>query len=506
MLKLLFLMPLLLILAACGSSGRSRPDTEDVSINMPYPTMVVENITPDSEAYVGRYLLPDIPQFNNYTVSLEVDPETRTIQGMSQITFTNRSDKPLEQIVMRAFLNAFQPGVYPRPYLENMANRMELYGTGRGYMVFEYASIDSETLQHSIDGTVLTLNLQEPLEPWATVHILLQYSAYAPKLGHSIGGNDYAMWFGMFLPVLAVHDENGWHTDNFYPVGSPFFLETSSYHVSITTPIRYEVIGTGHSTEELIEDDDVRITRFSAYMTRDFSFAVLSPYYNRVSTQTASGVEINFYYHTNTAATRYHEILNLASFSMEYFEYRVGIYPAAQINIVETSLIQGNKAFSQTVFLDTNYIRHSRLTGLSNSLARQWFSSTVGTNRVRQPWLDTGLTRFIQAGIVYDTPEKLHEHIESEREIIDGFEGLSLTDGLWAYTDREEYINAQGRLASIMLYELQQLMGEELFWQFISRYYQMFSFQIATVDDFISTAEAVYGRTLRPFFEQWGLS
>jgi len=481
MFKLFLLLLFLLVLAACGS--RQAPYTEE-----PTPIHEID--------YIPE---PDIPQHNTYIVTLEVNPETRTVHGISRIIFTNRSGQPMEQIVLRSFLNAFEEDVYPRPYPAHLIRRMEYQGYERGYMTFRYASLNNETLEYNIDGTVITLKLDEPLEPYATINLILQYSAYVPMLGHSIGGNEYAMWFGMFLPVLAIHGHDGWHTEQFYPVSRPFFLETANYRVDITTPARYMVVGTGQRTEEMLED--TRITTFAGDMIRDFAFAVLSPYYNIASAETASGVEINFYYRSEMAGSRANEILQTARVSMEHFEYRVGFYAFPQIHIVEANLLYNSMPFSQMVFLDmNNYGSH---VGLSRSLASQWFSGIVGVNRIYEPWLDTGLSRFVQAGIANNTPELLHNHIEQERQTAARREGLSLSDGLWAYANRNHYIDVHGRAASVMLYELMQLMGEDYFWQLINLYYQTFAFQIATVDDFIRLAEEVHGRSLQMFFQDW---
>jgi len=491
MFKLLFLLFFLLILAACGNGQVKPPDTEE--------TPLINAVDYTHEPAIEQYLLPDVPQHDTYIVTLEVDPQTRTVDGISRIVFTNRSGQPMEQVVLRSFLNAFEEGAYPRPYPAHLMRRMEYQGEERGHMTFMYASLNNETLDYSIDGTVITLKFDEPLEPYATINIILQYSAYVPMLGHSIGGNEYAMWFGMFLPVIAVHGHNGWHTDEFYPVTRPFFSETANYRVDITTPARYMVVGTGQRTEEMLED--TRITTFAGDMIRDFAFAVLSPYYNIASVETVSGVEINFYYYSEIASRRANEILHIASISMEHFEYRVGLYAFPQINIVEANLLYNSMPFSQMVFLDMgNYSSH---VGLSRSLASQWFSGIVGVNRIYEPWLDTGLSRFVQAGIANDTPELLRNHIELERQTAARRDGISLADGLWAYSNRNHYIDVHGRVASVMLYELMQLMGEEYFWQFINLYYQTFAFQIATVDDFIRLAEEVHGRSLQAFFQDW---
>ena len=495
----LMVLLVLLLAAACGRNTPPDPPTEVI------PLPIYIDSYNDYPHYEDEYeiVLPDIPQHDEYVVTLEVDPETRTVQGISRINFTNRSDKSLDTIVLRVFLNAFDQDVYPRPYASDEEWRLNRPGTVRGHMAIEYVFINNETLEYNMDGTILTLHLEEPVEPDVTVLLSLQYSAYVPEFGHIIGGNEIGMWFGMFLPVLSVYGEDGWHVEAFYPVGNPFFLETANYQVAITTPLRYNVVGTGRRTEEIIYDTDIKITRFAANMTRDFAFAVLSPYYNNVSITTDGGLEINLHYHTELVTDRAEEILAFARYSMERFEYFVGVYPFGQINIVETDLQHNAVPFSQIIFADTRHLRHGDLIDLSLSLGSQWFSSVVGVNRVAEPWLDVGLTRFVQASVVHYTPELLHEYMQQVHEAIADRTDLYLTDGLWVYETREDFIAAQGYRAMLMLYQLQQRMGEGNFWKFINLYYQTFSFRIATVEQFILVAEEIYDGNLREFFEVW---
>jgi len=504
MLKIILCLAMLLMLAACGrNTGHDTPPVEIIYDPVTYEESNVDDVIPMENGEDYETTLPDIPQHNEYIITLEVDPETRTVQGISRISFTNRSGKPLETIVLRVFLNAFDPDVYPRPYTEDVEWRMYRLGSDLGYLTVEYVFMNNEALEYNIEGTVLTLRLEEPIEPDATVLFSLQYSAHVPMLGHIMGGNDAGMWFGMFLPVLSVYGYDGWYKDAFYPIGHPFYLEAANYQVEITTPLRYNVVGTGHRSQEVIYDTDIKITRFTANMTRDFAFAVLSPYYNSASTITGSGVEINFYYQTEVVGERAEDILEFARFNIEQFGHRVGVYPFGQINIVETDLLQDSIAFSQMVFADTRHLWRSDLSDLSYSLGSQWFASVVGINPIAEPWLDIGLTRFVQASIVHYTPELLHEYMQQTRRDIAAHRGLLLTDGLWAYTQREYFIAAQGQRAMLMLYQLQRRMGEDAFWSFINLYYQTFSFRVATVEGFIYMAEEVYGHCLQEFFETW---
>ena len=482
---LLIILSTLTVFTACG---------RDIEI--------VDSMHIDQTPDPSSFLTSEMPLYNDYIVTLEIDPYTRTVQGMSEINFTNRSDIPLDTIVMRVFLNAFQEHALPRPYFENQITRLSRPGweRGFGYMEIQYASMNDETLEYRLDGTILTFILPEPLQPNVTVQILLQYNAYVPKLAHRIGGNNFAMWFGMFLPVLAVHGENGWHTDAYYPAGEPFFVETANYDVTITLPIRYVAVGTGVRTEEIIEDTDTRITHFSAPMTRDFAFAV-SPYFGHAHVATDSGIDIHFYYHTSILEAD--RILDVARRSVEYFETRIGVPLFGQISIVEANLVSYSASFSQVVFIDTRCALMDNLWCMAQGLGNQWFANIIGTNRVKEPWLSNGLTQFIQTGVFYETSEALRERIDQEHAIIRSQTDLHLSEGLAIHTSHAHYTDTQGRKAMTMLYALQRLIGYENFGELIARYYYEFSYGIATTEDFIRIANELSDGNLDFFFYHW---
>jgi len=501
--KKLPLLLLLVVFAACSGS-------EEEEIIDAHPIPVIEEI--QGVIFDGENLEPDnefeaavleIPPLNEYIVSLNINPEERLLHGISRISFTNRSEEPLEQIKLRVYLNAFLEDHHPRPYPEELAWRVYRPSVEPGFLTIEYASMNNETLYFDMEGTVLILHLEEAIEPNATVQLLLQYSAYVPPLWHFMGGNDAAMWFGMVLPVLAVHDGAEWVIDNFYPIGMPFVFETANFDVTVTTPLTYNVVGTGHRTEEIIEDTGIKITRFAANMSRDFAFAVLSPEFERVNITAANGVEINFYHRTEIPSERTEEILKLVDRSMTHFDYRFGIYPFGQINIVEADVLNSTIAFSQMIFVNSFYLGSGNLMRLANSVGSQWTANVVGADRINYPWLEHGLALFAQAEIFFDTPELLQEYMEREHRVISHRAGLSLSHGLNRYTSVEPFESTHGRKAMLMLNALQQHMGEDEFWRFINLYYQEFSFQIAMGSDFIRLAEEVYGDSLTEFFEEW---
>lgn len=452
----------LLLLASCGQNERHHEAIAE------YAEVAYDGY--DYEESVT------IPAYDSYRISLEVNPELRTVEGISHIAFTNRTGKLLDTVVFKVYLGGID-----------------------GEFNLLYASLDSEALAYDFEGTVLTIHLPEPLLPDVTIELLLQYDATIPMSTNRTGGNEEAMWFGMFLPVLATHQNDSWHVEEFHPIGSPFLIDTANYQVAITTPLRYMVVGTGFRSEEIIEDTDTRITRFTAHTTRDFAFAV-SAYFNHAHISTESGIEIHLYYYTE--ALEIDHILEHARQSMEYLEYHVGSFPFGHMTIVEADAQRDIAVFSQMILMNSLHLQFGDLWALSHGLTEQWFAHIVGTNRIDEPWLANGLTRFVHAGIFYDE-ETLTDYMERVYASIAHRDDLKLTNGLRTFEYFTDYEQTHGRMAMLMMYDLYRLMGADVFWQFINQYYHEFSFNFATAEDFKRLAETHHGESLQWFFDEW---
>ena len=495
MIKFVFCLLLVAFMVSC-----SEPQSEDYANgSAPYVDQQEEIAYPQEPTQYE----PEDPSallYNYYYVTLEIDPSSRTVNGFSRIVFTNRTGYSLEDIVLRTYLNAFSEGFWPAPFFVEHEQRVFRDEKDFGYMQVLYVSIDNVTLEYEHNGTVLRLDLSEPLDHGGTVQITIQFYAVIPQIAHLTGSNEHAMWFGMFLPILAVFGENGWHTEDFYPAGSPFILETASFHVEVTTPLRYTVVGTGLRTEEIFEDTDIKITTFTAQQVRDFAFAISHSFnHSRISTE--SGVDIHFYHFTETIHAD--EVLAIAKDSMERFEYYIGMFPFQHITIVETDISIEHASLSQVIFVDSIPLRQASFRGLNQSIANQWLANIVGTNRIKYPWLTEGLTRFITLAVLSESSEDFVEFIEDQHSSIAEYTDLYLTNPLWEFGSWRHYAFTHGRKAMVMFYSLYNVMGEDVFWSFINKYYHTFSFGIANKEDFIGLAEEVYGYSLDWFFDEW---
>jgi len=497
----IFLLALVAVISACNNANYQEGTISIIDppvyiIDMPFEVTqppIVDNQTSD----------PDIPLFNEYSITLDFDPETRMITGMGIVRYTNRTNTNLRELVFRVNLNAWNEEATIAPYSREVYRQIFRDGRNYGYMNILHVFHDNEELSFSLRDTVLTVTLPYTLEQEETTQINIQFEAYIPIIAHRTGANDHAVWAGAFLPVEAVFGSQGWHTEPYYPIGTPFILEAANYVVEIITPPDYTVAGTGSKIESTL--DDRKITRFTVQMAaRDFAFAI-SPNFRRTSQITPSGVEISLYYYTNDLPVNH--ILNTAVETMTFFEETVGRYPYSHLSIVETDMFQNSVGFSAIIFADSNHLRHTNLRDLRGEIGRQWFSSIIGGNPINEAWLSGGLTFLLRDGLLGQTQELRtlieNVHLDLQNRLIRNEGSRRIASSVRYYNTWGDYFRIQHNKAGVMFYSLYREMGEENFRELLREYYNQFAFRIASSADFISLAGDIHGRDLDSFFEYW---
>jgi hypothetical protein len=485
------------ILAGCGVSAT--PSAPELSA-VPVKTATAGAQLPPSPTATATALTQ---LYNQYTVNLDIKPSTGAVTGTETLNLVNTTGVSLTDIYFHVYLNAFSKSTKCQPVFHEFMDKVYANGSSYGYMSVNNITMDGEPASFTLDDTILHISLPTPLAPNDDTELKLELEAQVPEINERTGMNGNAMWFGNFLPLLAVYDSDGWHLDPYYPAGDPFFSTSANFTVTITTPPDYTVAGSGTST--VLDQADKRSTTFTAKLTRDFAFA-LSDRYNVYSTETPSGVDIDFYTYSNVG--NHDQILKLASDSLEYYSKHISAYPYNQLAIVEAGLFnRGGMEYPEVVFIDSSYLSSSSDDeSISHEIAHQWFYNVIGNNEIDNAWMDEGLATFMQKRFLLNDAE-LSDEMEAEyRNLspkIAGIKAGALSNSLADYSDWSDYYNVQYLRAMLMFYSLYERMGSTAFDAFLKEYYKRYSFQVATPNGLIQTAEDVSGLNLGTFFNNW---
>lgn len=450
-------------------------------------------VTPAKEPY----------KTDEYNISIEINPESRTVSGVEKLTYQNRTGQPMDKIYFNVYLNAFSSKAGSKPYFSNFESKIFQNGVDYADINISNVTIDSQAADFSLSETVLTITLPDPLMAEEMVEVALLFDAYVPKINHRTGANDDAMWFGNFLPVVAVYDADGWHTEPYYPAGDPFYSNISNYNVKVTAPKEYIVAGTGEET--IAEAGDKKTTVFTAKMVRDFAFAVSKNY--KVDTiKTVGGKYINFYHYSDMENVA--DFLYTAKRSLDYYSEAIGSYPYVSFDIIEIGLfISGGMEYSEVTFIDSEYLKtEPSFHTLAHEIAHQYFYNIIGSNQIKEAWLDEALASYMELGVFYSSEEidqKMSDGYEILKIRMKNFYSRSMIASLSVYEDWSNYYNVQYNRGMLMLHSLKNKMGGAKFDEFIKTYYTKYSFKKSNKNEFILTAQEVYGGDLTQFFKGW---
>lgn len=476
-------------------------DKEAISTGTPIPAAPTPTPTPTGEPAAEPL------KYTEYNISVIVDPETRTVTGVEKISCRNRTGGVIDKLYLNVYNNAYREDTALVPYFPGDVS-LVFTNSGRnyGYMNITGVTVSGIDAEYALEGTVLSVTLGKDVKADEQMELSIRFEALVPVQNHRTGSNGSAMWFGNFFPTVAAYDKNGWNTEPYYPVGDPFFSNISNYNIKVITPLNYSVVGTG--TETYTETATERTTDMSARMVRDFAFAVSTEY--RLDTRiTESGKTINIYTYSEIDTKRF---LDAAEKSLNYYSGVISGYPYDTFTIIETALgIKNEMAYPKVGFIDTGFMKSepesdALLQVVSTGIAHQWFYNVTGSNRIKEAWLDDGLSSYVSYLMMY-TPSELKELMEAEYsalpKVLKAMKDLNLSSDLSEFQSAGAYSAVHIRRARLMLYSFHTLVGDDSFYEFLKTYQMGYSFKVSSAEAFVNTACESTGIGLVDFFNYW---
>jgi hypothetical protein len=178
-------------------------------------------------------------------VDVRLDVDTRQLSGVETITYANRSDTPIPDLVFHLYLNAFRD--------QNSLFMRESGGMHRGFgwsperagwIEIEALRVQNGpelSLEPLEDGTLARAVLPQPVAPGQSITLQVEFRAQLPGIFARTGwaldaaGQPFFM-VGQWFPKLGVwQGARGW---NAYPLhaNSEFFADFGDYDVTIHLP------------------------------------------------------------------------------------------------------------------------------------------------------------------------------------------------------------------------------------------------------------------------------
>ncbi len=377
----------------------------------------------------------------------------------------------------------------------------------RGSMQVEAALIEGRRVEPEMQlgGLAAVFPLEQPLAAGEVVNLTVPFhvEAEGPIGGstpHRFGITERVLFAPTFYPLVPRRVQGEWELRDAPPGGDTTNSEVASYTVELDVPAEYELVASGVEAERRTSGRRSRVTYVGGPI-RDFAFA-LGPF--EMDSRQVGEVQVHGWYLEQHAADA-DRMLDAAAFQLGLLNERVGPYPYTELDLVDVPGAYGGIEYPGLVTVGTMGTAWL-IEPTVHEVAHQWFYGLIGDDQLDEPWMDEAFATYSMAlylefsegqgratGYLTDLRSAVRDHPDSERPI-----GL----GVGEYEGRDYSILVYLK-GALFYQELRQRLGDEVFFDFLQSFYQMYRYQVASAQDFQASAEASCGCELDPLFDTW---
>jgi hypothetical protein len=470
-----------------------------------------------------------------YDVTIKLDTPNHRAEFTETVTWTNTSSKPTSEIVF----NFYPQYRIPEGDYLLLAKTLELlrlnpsYGVdrvgraGRIARVHQNGVLLEYHFRHD-NGTAVVVDLPKPVQPGEAVTVSIDAVVQLPnKQGR------WGYWQGVTslvnaLPVVAFHDDDGFHAMPFVPWHQPFFHEAGHYTATITLPTAEKLACSAVIKSSAVNADGTTTHVTEPFTGRDFAViasARFEEFSNTITTPRGKRVEIKclaFKEHEFYAR----EILRIGSEAIPYYSEWFAEFPYSQLTYVESYFGWNGNECSGLIMIDERVFASPRIaTGYVEYLAshetcHQWWYNLVGNNGYRETYIDEGAA-------TYFTHKMLDKKLGKNNPFMAYPKGLEWLPNIrrenyrnasmYSAIGKNEFPAAAGELPGfghlIGLFNgaydrgakayglIEAKLGEERFAQFLKQLFARYSWRVLQEKDLKAELEAFTGQPWDAFFE-----
>lgn len=205
----------------------------------------------------------------DYKIKVELDDEKQRIVGWEEVKYFNNSPDPLSYLWVQLDMNMFKDnsinalsktgGIRERMssrQLNGLQSANSVFGDvddsrEQGYKIDYVKDLSGKEIRHTVNGTMMRLDLPKPLKTGETTSFEISWSYnvadYYGRSGYEYFEEDdnYNYFIAHWFPRMCVYDDvNGWQNKQFIGSGE-FALVFGDYEVEITVPDDHVVVATG---------------------------------------------------------------------------------------------------------------------------------------------------------------------------------------------------------------------------------------------------------------------
>ncbi len=457
-------------------------------------------------AFKGAYALPAPSAMltaarqglDEITITAEFDPAASQLHAKQLLRLQNRTGAALPDVVLRTYANAFSAEEYSPAAIEDIYDSCYPGGFSPGSIGFSQALIngaDADYVFSDAAKTVQRITVPNAWQPGEWIEISLEYTITIPDCFYRFGHASGIYTLGNVLPIPSVWENGAWRTEEYFPLGDPFYSNCLNYRVTVTTPAGYQCAGSAYG--QRTEQNGKWVYDFDAPAVRDFALSISDKF--SVAEESVGDVLVSSYALNQGAAQA---ALKYGKQALQSFEKRYGEYPYQHLALTTVDFPFGGMEYPGLVLLQRSLYVNQDSQGLefaaAHEVAHQWWYAVVGSDEYYQPWQDEALAEFSLLDYTQDYygPDARESLAYSRFETAMRAsvpQGVTPGSPIDYFGDMSEYSLVVYRRGASLMVALQTAMGDT-FEEFLRAYYKEYAFHIASRPDFEKTLKKVSGQ------------
>ncbi len=348
----------------------------------------------------------------NYTLRATLDAPGHLVHGEGTITFTNTSEKSIDELWVHLYLNAFknQRSVFLR----------EPVGGFRGTTIPEaWGAIDVRSFRQATpkgeidlwpraelsrpgdeDETDARVPLAEPLPPGQTASFAVVWDDKLPSLVERTGFDGSFHMIAQWFPKIARLEKDGTFAHFPFHHLAEFYADFGRYDVTLDVPQGFVVGATGTRIESS-DDKGRHVERRTQDHIHDFAWTAWDRF-ERVEDQ-VEGIKVEILHPTGYLSDALREQATIR-FAIPHYRARYGPYPYPVLTVVhppQSAKEAGGMEYPTLITTGSPWhgppgIREVELVTI-HEFGHQYFYGILASNEARWPFLDEGLNSFAES-------------------------------------------------------------------------------------------------------------
>lgn len=371
------------------------------------------------------------------TIAVTLDDIHQVLRGHISIGYYNQSPDTLKFIYFHLYPNAYRTdrSAYERQAVENK-NTDHYFSEekDRGYIdslkfmvITDEGSEASAGIVATKDDDIIRVILPQPLLPGAHVKLETPFKVKVPQVFSRMGHKGQSYQISQWFPKPAVYDAKGWHAMPYLDQGE-FYSEFGNYHVEISLPENYIVMGTGNileasenvwldslsklslpqakpigfakDTTHIASSVVFKTITFEEQNVHDFAWFADKKWIVRKDTIAVPGSDnIVTAYSCFLPKDLYGWKNNMDNIktTIRGYSSRIGAYPYKTVKVVEGALSAGGgmEYPTVTVIAASNNANEVKVATV-HEVGHNWFYGMLGSNERSYPWMDEGINSFYE--------------------------------------------------------------------------------------------------------------